>query len=199
MITDLLLLKSLAQRETTQVYFEIGTWRGESLAAVLPHIDHAYSLDLDDQSMDDLKYPEHSKSQLGLLVQKHDRVINFREDSASFDFSRVDRKCDLIYIDGNHTSAYVRRDTESVLKYLANERSIIVWHDYAHDPEHIRWEVYRGILDGLPRALHPHVYHVSNTKCAVLLRNPNLHAEVRQFPQKVDCIWEVTIQKKSLL
>ena len=59
--------------------------------------------------------------------------------------------------------------TETAFKLLKGERSIIVWHDYGLDPETIRWDVMGAILDGVPAEKRKHIYHISNTLCAVYL------------------------------
>ncbi len=196
MVTDLLLLQHLAMRTEVQNYFEIGTWRGESLLAVLPHIIHAGSLDLAEEDIDKLGFTANWKAQIGTLTGKQEKVTFFRSDSKVFDFTSVDSPYDLIYIDGTHSYAYVKQDTIAVLRHLVHEQSIVVWHDYAHDPENIRWEVYAAILDAVPASAHQQLYHVSHTKCALLIRDEALAAQGALFPQEVNGTWEVTLRHK---
>jgi hypothetical protein len=184
MVTDLLLLKHLAKRKEVTTYFEIGTWRGESLEAVLPDVSHAFSLDT------------LSRAQRGVLVNDTGKVTWLIGDSAQFDFSAVKQKSDLIFIDGNHAYEYVRNDTEAILQYIAHDQSVIVWHDYGYDPEEIRWEVYNGILDAISPELHKDLYHVRHTKCAVLCRNAGWTIVPELTPGRIDHVWEVSVRRR---
>src|SRR5690606_41176729 len=65
-----------------------------------------------------------------------------------------------------YTTLFRSSDTENVFKHLIHENSIIVWHDYAYNPEKVRFEVMQGILDGIPKKFHSNIYHVANTMCA---------------------------------
>jgi len=196
-ILDLLLLKHLAMTRQPCTYFEIGTYRGESLLAVLPHVEHAHSLDLDDQHMNQLRFSPEMQSQMQVLLKNKENIDFIKGDSRKVDFQSLNAKCDLIFIDGNHTFEYVKHDTESVLNHLAQESTIIVWHDYAIDPEQVRWEVLTGIRAGLPQHLHQYLYHIENTKCAVLIKDDNLVGKPAQFPQRVTKTWEVTIRRNK--
>ena len=198
LLSDLALLRGLASQSRIRNYFEIGSWRGESLAAVLPCIDAATSLDLGTEDMQQLGWDEQVRRQMGVLVQASEKITWLRGDSMQFDFQQHAQQYDLVFIDGNHTYEYVRHDTKSVYRDLTHPRSVIVWHDYAHDPEQVRWEVYRGILDGLPASEHGHLFHIAHTKCAVLFRDHGMTdaAEVA-FPQDVRQTWDVIIKRSA--
>ena len=75
----------------------------------------------------------------------------------------------------------VKNDTEKVIKNLIHDESIIVWHDYAVNPEMIRFEVLAAILDGTPKEFHSYLYHVSNTKSAILFKE-KLEAKALEGP-----------------
>lgn len=200
MITDLLLLKHLAALPEVNSYFEIGTWRGESMRAVLPNVTTAFSLDLDHASMKRLGFSDDVMKQFGILLDETSKLKQFKSDSGTFDYNTVGTSCDLIFIDGDHTYEYVKRDTRNVVEHLTHVKTIIVWHDYCFDPEKVRWEVYAGILDGLPSELQGHVYHIRNTKCAVLLRPEILASlKVNQAGSGELQTWSVTIKRKQTL
>ena len=197
MITDLLLLKHLAQRDEIQSYFEIGTWRGESLLAVAGQVRHAYSLDLGVDTMDRFGYPQTAQSEIGRLVARLENITQLKGDSRHFDFSGLSVKMDLIFIDGNHTYDFVVNDTMKVIQHLCHDRTVLVWHDYAYDPEQIRWEVYQGIMDGLPSAMHRGLYHAQNTKCAIQHAHQPLPAEAASFPEVLKEVWSVQIKRRT--
>ena len=70
------------------------------------------------------------------------------------DFEALNKKFDLIFIDGDHHYEMVRNDTAKVFQSLFHSGSTVVWHDYAFNPEKIRFEVLAGILDGCPTEFH---------------------------------------------
>jgi predicted O-methyltransferase YrrM len=51
-------------------------------------------------------------------------------DSATLNWNELSGPFDLVFIDGNHHYAYVKRDTENALRHLKSG-GCIVWHDYA--------------------------------------------------------------------
>jgi hypothetical protein len=63
----------------------------------------------------------------------------------------------------------VKNDTSKVVSHLIHKDSVIVWHDYARNPETIRYEILYGILSGCPSYFHKHLFHIANTLCAVYL------------------------------
>ena len=198
MITDLLLLRHLAMRADVRSYFEIGSWRGESLAAVADHVEQAHSLDLDEKTMNQLGFPQPLKDQMGILVKDDTNIVYHKSDSATFDFAHVGKKFDLVFIDAKHTYEYVQSDTRNVLKHLCHEKTIVVWHDYGHDPENVRWEVFKAILDTVEKDRHDRLTHIGNTKCAVLLPEEYLRTQKGQFPQKLNRLWSIRAISRPL-
>ena len=169
MLTDLALLKSLASRITHCTYFEIGTWRGESVSIVAPVAQQCVTLNLSSEDMKQRGWPDEYADQHGFFSKNLSNVSHVFGDSKSFDFAQLNTKFDLIFIDGDHHHDYVTNDTNCVFHHLVHKDSVVVWHDYAHSPEQLRPEVLHGILSALPTHCHHQLYHVSNTLCAVLL------------------------------
>jgi hypothetical protein len=97
-------------------------------------------------------------------------IRHIQAHSHSFDFSSLNTKFDLIFIDGDHHHESIFKDTQTAFGLLKDDRSVIVWHDYALSPETPRFEVLSGILEGCPKEFHRHLYHISNTLCAVFSR-----------------------------
>lgn len=170
--TDYLLLKKLAQRFTNCRYFEIGTWRGESVANVASVASECYTLDLTEDQLRAKGYNDDYINIMGMYSMNLQNVTHLKGGSGSFLFEQLNKKFDLIFIDGNHRYGSVKLDTVNVFKHLVHEESIVVWHDYGHSPERVRYEVFAGILDGLPVEDYPHLYHFSNTLCAVYTKEP---------------------------
>ena len=164
---DLALLKGFAKKNGNCEYFEIGTWRGESAANVASVAKHCTTLNLPDADMLaiglDKKYVElHRFFSKGLA-----NVTHLQGNSQTYDYQSLNKKFDLIFIDGDHHYESVMNDTRHMFELLKDEHSVIVWHDYGHHPNDIRWDVLRGILDGTPAEKRNKLYRVSNTLCAI--------------------------------
>ncbi|MCK4922406.1 MAG: class I SAM-dependent methyltransferase [Bacteroidales bacterium] len=167
LVTDIVLLKALASRFTNCCYFEIGTWRGESVSNVADVAEMCYTLNLSDEEMREMGVGEDYIKLQGFFSKDIKNVNHLKANSKDFDFSSLNRKFDLIFIDGSHHYDDVRNDTSKVFKHLVHEESIVVWHDYGNTPDHIRYEVLAGILDGLDPESHQFLYHVGHTKSAI--------------------------------
>jgi len=193
--TDLALLNGLARIIPDCRYFEIGTWRGESVANVARFAKSCHTLDLAPEQLRQLGRDEAYIQAQGCLSRDIQNVTQLLGDTLTYDFSVLGRNFDLIFIDGDHHYEMVRHDTEKVFNALYREDTIIVWHDYAANPEQIRYEVMAGILDGLPKEKHPNLYHVANTKCAILFPK-RLDGKTLKFPMDALPLFEVTLQVK---
>jgi predicted O-methyltransferase YrrM len=167
--TDLALLKGLARRFPRCSFLEIGTWRGESVSNVASTGAECVSLSLSPQEMKEMDMSTEFIANHNFFSKQFSNVEHIGHNSQSFDYSKLNRKFDLIFIDGDHSYQSVRTDTRNVFGVLRDKSSIIVWHDYGYGPESIRWSVLAGILDGCPHNKRNHLYHVSNTMCAIYI------------------------------
>jgi hypothetical protein len=167
--TDLALLKGLARRFENCTYFEIGTWRGESVANVSKVAELCYTLDLPDDEKRAAGMNDEYIAQHAMLSKQLPNVVHLKANSKVFDFVSVNRKFDLIFIDGDHHYEGVLNDTRKVFSSLIHQKSIVVWHDYAYHPEKVRYEVLSAIFDGCNPINYSNLYHVANTMCAVYL------------------------------
>lgn len=191
MPTDIMLLKSLANNIKNCSYFEIGTWRGESVVNVAETAKECYTLNLSKKEITDLGLSEKYADLHGFFSKKTENIMHLFGNSISFDFEQLQKKFDLIFIDGNHTYEFVKKDTESVFKHLVHENSIVVWHDYAFHPEKVRYEVLAGILDGIPPTKKENLYHVSNTMCAIYYPKKTKHF-LEEYPIKPNKKFKIT-------
>ena len=167
LVTDLLLLKSLAQSFSNCNYLEIGMWRGESVVNVAEAAQSCTTINLSPEEIKKLRLPSKYADLHGCLIKEQQNINIIYANSLNFDFSSLNQKFDLIFIDGDHHYEAVKSDTKNVVKLLKDENSVIVWHDYAYNPEKPRHSVIAAILDGMPKEFHKHLYHVSNTMCAI--------------------------------
>lgn len=177
--TDIALLKALSRKFEKCNYFEIGTWRGESVRNVADVSEICYTLNLSKSEMLSMGLSERYADLHGFFSKSKENIKHLTGNSLTFDFQSLNKKFDLIFIDGNHHYDYVKNDTEKIFKHLLHENSIIVWHDYAYNPEKIRPEVIAAILDGTPPEHKKYLYHVSNTMCAIFIRSDFPSAELK--------------------
>jgi predicted O-methyltransferase YrrM len=169
---DLALLRSLCKTYPNCAYFEIGTWRGESIVNVANQCGRCYTLDLPHDKTDK------NFEQYGILSKNLPNVTHLYGDSRTFDYKGFGEQFDVVFIDGDHHFEFVKNDTSKVIQHLIRKDSTVVWHDYGYDPVNVRYEVLAGILDCLPKEFHNNLYHVSNTMCAVYLGRPSNTKEI---------------------
>lgn len=167
---DLALLRALCDKYGVQDYLEIGTWRGESVANVADTGALCVSVNLPDQEMRDLGLDEDYVGLHRFFSEHLSHVNHIQANSHSFDFAKLDRKFDLIFIDGDHHTESIAKDTATAFSLLKSDNAMIVWHDYALGPETPRFEVLAGILDACPPEERKYLYHVSNTLSAIYTR-----------------------------
>jgi predicted O-methyltransferase YrrM len=196
LITDLALLKSVARSLPDCEYLEIGTWRGESIVNVSECASHCTSINLSPEDIISFGLPEKYAKLHGCLIKDQKNIQTIYADSMTFDFTSLDKKFDLIFVDGDHTYNGVKSDTQKVYKLLKDENSVIIWHDYGYSPEVTRYSVMAAILDGLPTEAHQYLYHVSNTLCAIYSRR-NLMAAFQESPVEPNKTFNINLIIKS--
>jgi predicted O-methyltransferase YrrM len=180
---DVVLLCQLAKRNAVEKYLEIGTWRGESAINISPLVKECYTLNLSDEQLRKMNLPEDYIKAQACLIKPDSGIHVVRGHSAEFDFETLGPLFDMIFIDGDHHYEAVRRDTARLFPLLNKQSGVMVWHDYALHPEEVRWEVLAGILDGMPEEEHQHLYHVSNTLCAIWIPEKLMTKELRAYMQ----------------
>ena len=168
--TDIGILQAISKRFKDCKYFEIGTWRGESVVNVADYAAECYTLNLSRMELiasgEDEKYADLH----GFFSKQKKNIVHLEGNSLTYDFSKLNKKFDLVFIDGDHRYEFVKNDTEKIFNHLIHDNSIVVWHDYGYDPVNIRYEVLAGILDGIPSQFRDKLYQVSNTLCAIFTR-----------------------------
>jgi predicted O-methyltransferase YrrM len=194
--TDLMLLAGLAEQIRDCCYFEVGTWRGESVATVSPRVRSCHTLCLSDEEMARLGIHPRTIQSHGLFSGDLDNVTQLRGDSRYFAFEKLKQKFDLIFIDGDHHYDFVKSDTENVFRHLVHEKSIVVWHDYGFHPDQVRYEVMAAILDGAGRERTGMIYHVAHTKCAIYT-GKELRSTPADFPVVPESYFYTEISKQD--
>ena len=195
--TDLVLLKGLAGLFTDCKYFEIGTWRGESVANIASIAKECYTLDLSSDELKRMGIKKESIEQHGFFSNDLENVIHLYGDSGCFDFTSLGKRFDLIFIDGDHHYDFVKKDTQQIFKHIVHEHSVVVWHDYVYHPEKIRFEVLAAILDGTDPKLHSGIFYVAHTKCAVYI-DKDFETSVFKSPVKPEEYYELLIRRREI-
>ena len=168
-ITDLILLKGLAKRIEKCRYFEIGTWRGESIINLQEVVSVSVTLNLSKEELIRTGGNDNVVEAQNYYIREDDKIIKYEGNSSTFDFSSLKEKFDLIFIDGDHHWKNIKQDTENVFRHLTHDHSIVVWHDYKINYSTIWWEVLYGIMQGVTSEVHERLYHIRNTNCLVYL------------------------------
>jgi predicted O-methyltransferase YrrM len=179
---DLVLLKCLSNKFPGGDYLEIGTWRGESVVNVAASGINCITFNLSTAELRRRNVDEKIIALQGFYSTHDTAIKHVYGDTGNFDFNSLNKKFDLIFIDGDHSFELVKNDTAKMFKLLKNENSVIVWHDYGTTPEDIRWEVLHGILKATPESLRKNLYRVSNTLCAIFIRG-NFKTYYSEFPE----------------
>jgi len=195
--TDMMLLAGLAEKIRDCSYFEIGTWRGESVATVASRAKSCFTLCLSDPEMRKLGMHERTIESHRLFSGSLENVVQLRGDSRSFDFQSLDQKFDLVFIDGDHHYDFIKNDTEKVFRHLVHEKSVVVWHDYGFHPDQVRFEVMAAILDGVGAERASRVYQVAHTKSAIYT-GEDYPSKPADFPVVPKEYYEVKLSRKKI-
>lgn len=196
-VTDYILLKALSKRFEGGNFLEVGTWRGESLKNVYD-ANTFQSLTFITLKPEDDTSKGIGVQSYGAFVPKDEGVQGIFANSFTYDFERLEKKFDLIFIDADHSYEGILNDTRKAFPLLKDDNSIIVWHDYAHGNEFPISATLNAICDGIPAQYHRHLYHVVNTKCAILYRGKiksNLYDA--NLPNQ-EYFYDVTIERRKL-
>jgi hypothetical protein len=174
------ILLSLAKLVKPRKFFEFGTYLGVetlNIAANLPEHSHLYTLDLDEDSLRDLRQDIHDRpltlthfdnlSKLAFLGTSYEkRITQLSGESKRYDFSTFSKQIDMVYVDGGHDLPTLVSDTENAFKMLCDDHpACIAWHDYENSAypqvtEHLR------VLSNSKE-----MFHVQETRIVFLIHN----------------------------
>jgi predicted O-methyltransferase YrrM len=141
-VIELAILAKAAKMLQPAEIFEIGTFDGRTtfnLAVNAPQA-RVYTLDLPPTQADqtalsvesiERKYIEKPESGMCFRGTKQaEKIEQLWGDSATFDFTPYEGRCDLIFVDGSHAYEYVLNDARIAQRLLSRRGGIIFFHDY---------------------------------------------------------------------
>jgi hypothetical protein len=165
---DIAFIKSIIKSKENVDYLEIGSFRGESLVNVIPYTNSTYSISLGKEELYSIcKNQDFVEVESILLNKTYCNFTKIDHNSQTFDFESLNKKFDVIFVDGDHSENGVYLDTKNVFKLLKNEESVIIWHDFGHSPSDYRYDVIAGALKGMPKEEWGSIYRVRNTLCGI--------------------------------
>ena len=141
-------LGAIAKHIKARNVLEIGTYDGNTALALAANIGAegaVVTVDLPPEftveNQESLAYAEGEfnltpRNQLGRQYKGHNLAPRIRQvygDSGKLNWGTLGGPFDLVFIDGCHTEAYVRSDSENAMKHLA-PGGVILWHDYGMIP-----------------------------------------------------------------
>ncbi len=169
-------MATLVEGYAPKTIFEIGTYNGFTtlhMAVNSPADCKIYTLDLPPgydltqakgSSYDDILVMQLSQASIPKRFYKghplSHKIVELFGNSSEFDFSPYHGKIDMVFIDGNHSMEFVKKDSENALKMLS-PRGMIIWHDFDYI---IHKDVFH-YLKALSRQ-YP-IYSVAHTRFAV--------------------------------
>lgn len=134
------LIAGLARWKDPDVVFEFGTFDGLTTLNIAKNIGPSariYTLDLPPDVPE--KHRNDTINRQFVDAPDKDRfrpaaaaagdVVFLSGDSAVFDFTSYQRRCDFIFVDASHTYENVLRDSITAYE-IARNGAIIIWHDY---------------------------------------------------------------------
>lgn len=169
-LEGLAFLSALSRALDASTAFEIGTYNGATTWCLSRNKANLviHTLDLPSGAEPALPLATDDSLNLGWQEQekvyellRHDgRVVQHWGDSATFDFRPWREMCDLIYIDGAHSPAYVENDTHIAFELLSPSGAI-VWDDY--------WPMVPGVHSVLNQLTQIKIHRVPGTRLAIHL------------------------------
>jgi len=120
---ELLALCALVAHLKPASIFEIGTYRGATIANLALNAPEGARLRTLDKDLVELEDSEVVATFQGKGIER------IHSDSKLYDYSPLHGSVDLVFVDGWHSNPEVDRDTENALK-LVSPGGVIVWHDY---------------------------------------------------------------------
>jgi hypothetical protein len=162
---------SVARALEVRTAFEIGTFNGRTALALAMNLPEAtiHTLDLPEEVAPGLPVAGHDFFLLHQPVarvyegrRESRQIVQLLGDSARFDFTPYEKRCQLVYVDGAHSFEYVANDTEVAFR-LVDDCAAIIWDDY--------WRPAEAVVRYLNRQRHLRLFRLPDTRLVLWLSN----------------------------
>jgi len=200
LVTDYFLLKALMKKFNLENYLEIGTWTGESIMTVYPIAKKCFSISLpdNDQILVNGFNQLCNKSNFSRYFSKDkSKIVSFYENSLYFDYSKIQEKIDLIFIDGDHSFDAIYKDTINVFNHVGYDDTIVVWHDFRDGSNQLITSSYNAVRKALPERYHDNLFSVDTSISGVYLPEKYKKKVVLDEDRDELFSYRVTLEAKS--
>ncbi|WP_158078749.1 class I SAM-dependent methyltransferase [Clostridium puniceum] len=150
-------------------YLEIGTYIGESINVISDICDVCYSITAPIDApysmknwCKDANIPDYSER---LATSKN--IRHYYCDSKTFDFSSIDEKIDVYFIDGDHSYYGVYHDTKNIFENK-NEDSFVIGHDFKRQGAVFNEDVILAVKNVLKQEFD-NVFVTNNNICGIYI------------------------------
>jgi len=171
---DYLFLKALAIKFNVRTYLEIGSFIGESMDDVIDVVDRGISISLLDLELEEYFKLREMKN-LASYFSNNKKITQYKEDSRKFDYSKLPKDIDLVFIDGDRSYEGVLSDTKNISMCVDMTNTIMVWHDFRYGKEMFRYSVIDGVFDALDTKYHDNIFYVDNNSSGIYIPDKYLY------------------------
>jgi predicted O-methyltransferase YrrM len=156
----MVLLSSLSKNKTV---FEFGTFRGQTTYNLSKTAIEVYTFDFGDNISGE-GYPEY---EVGEVYKKNNatNVIQLVGDSMIYDFSELNNKFDIIWLDAGHSYKACKKDFETSLQIMKQDTTTIIAID-----DYPAWAGVKQAVEEIAETKH--LYYIPEIALIVYINKP---------------------------
>lgn len=192
---DYFFINAIAQKFSIKKYLEIGTFTGESMAIVSKYAEECYSITLPDnaQMSEEMFRSLARKSNFSRYFCKNKQNVKyFFENSLDFDYSKLPKDLDLVFIDADHSYDAIKKDTENIFNHIDRENCIVIWHDVKNFLNQLVYTTVAPIMEALPEKSQNNFYLVDRNMCGIYI--PDKYLNEFELEEDMNTIYSYEVQ-----